>query len=80
MPLESNTVRFVDNFSQGTRGAASAEYPLCVDNFFGNLIVLPSNSCVNVRRGLLFKYIALPVKVHILAIDTKTWLQDFWKY
>ncbi|XP_065183470.1 phosphopantothenate--cysteine ligase-like [Sycon ciliatum] len=26
VPLESNTVRFVDNFSSGTRGAASAEY------------------------------------------------------
>eukprot|EP00111_Clytia_hemisphaerica_P021061 TCONS_00062081-protein len=26
VPVESNTVRFVDNFSQGTRGAASAEY------------------------------------------------------
>lgn len=26
VPLESNTVRFVDNFSQGTRGALSAEY------------------------------------------------------
>lgn len=26
MPLEHNTVRFVDNFSAGTRGAASAEY------------------------------------------------------
>lgn len=26
MPLEKNTVRFLDNFSQGTRGASSAEY------------------------------------------------------
>jgi len=26
VPLEVNTVRFVDNFSAGTRGAASAEY------------------------------------------------------
>lgn len=26
MPLEHNTVRFVDNFSAGTRGAVSAEY------------------------------------------------------
>merc|ERR1711931_114136 len=26
VPIESNTVRFVDNFSQGTRGALSAEY------------------------------------------------------
>ncbi|XP_018578244.1 phosphopantothenate--cysteine ligase [Anoplophora glabripennis] len=26
VPLEHNTVRFVDNFSYGTRGAASAEY------------------------------------------------------
>lgn len=26
MPLEHNTVRFVDNFSAGTRGSASAEY------------------------------------------------------
>eukprot|EP00795_Rhopilema_esculentum_P014267 gene14266-5294_t len=26
VPLESNTVRFVDNFSQGTRGASSAEH------------------------------------------------------
>ncbi|XP_044761954.1 phosphopantothenate--cysteine ligase [Coccinella septempunctata] len=26
IPLEHNTVRFVDNFSAGTRGAASAEY------------------------------------------------------
>ncbi len=26
VPLEKNTVRFLDNFSQGTRGSASAEY------------------------------------------------------
>ena len=26
VPLEVNTVRFVDNFSAGTRGSASAEY------------------------------------------------------
>lgn len=26
VPLEHNTVRFVDNFSAGTRGAISAEY------------------------------------------------------
>lgn len=26
VPLELNTVRFVDNFSAGTRGACSAEY------------------------------------------------------
>lgn len=26
VPLESNTVRFLDNFSSGTRGASSAEY------------------------------------------------------
>ena len=28
VPLETNTVRFVDNFSSGMRGASSAEYPL----------------------------------------------------
>ncbi|CAG8619777.1 14798_t:CDS:2 [Racocetra persica] len=27
VPLENNTVRFIDNFSAGTRGATSAEYP-----------------------------------------------------
>lgn len=26
VPLETNTVRFLDNFSAGTRGATSAEY------------------------------------------------------
>lgn len=26
MPLEEKTVRFIDNFSAGTRGSASAEY------------------------------------------------------
>ncbi|CAD5221892.1 unnamed protein product [Bursaphelenchus okinawaensis] len=26
VPLEKNTVRFIDNFSQGTRGSASSEY------------------------------------------------------
>ncbi|CAI6345042.1 unnamed protein product [Macrosiphum euphorbiae] len=26
VPIEQNTVRFVDNFSLGTRGSASAEY------------------------------------------------------
>jgi len=26
IPLEHNTVRFVDNFSAGTRGSVSAEY------------------------------------------------------
>ena len=28
VPLEDNAVRFIDNFSIGTRGAASTEYPL----------------------------------------------------
>ena len=28
VPLEKNTVRFIDNFSTGTRGATSAEYSL----------------------------------------------------
>ena len=28
VPLEGSTVRFIDNFSIGTRGSASAEYPL----------------------------------------------------
>ena len=27
VPLEKNTVRFIDNFSTGTRGAVGAEYP-----------------------------------------------------
>jgi len=27
VPLESRTVRYIDNFSVGTRGATSAEYP-----------------------------------------------------
>ena len=27
VPLEANAVRFIDNFSNGTRGSASAEYP-----------------------------------------------------
>lgn len=31
VPLEHNTVRFVDNFSAGTRGSASAEYFLDQD-------------------------------------------------
>lgn len=26
IPMEHNTVRFVDNFSAGTRGSASTEY------------------------------------------------------
>jgi len=29
VPLESRTVRYIDNFSVGTRGAASAEYLIC---------------------------------------------------
>ncbi|KAJ8036547.1 Phosphopantothenate--cysteine ligase [Holothuria leucospilota] len=28
VPLENKTVRFIDNFSTGTRGSAAAEYPL----------------------------------------------------
>lgn len=28
VPLEKNTVRFIDNFSTGARGATSAEYSL----------------------------------------------------
>ncbi|CAG8792289.1 12346_t:CDS:2 [Dentiscutata erythropus] len=30
VPLENSTVRFIDNFSAGTRGATSAEYPLII--------------------------------------------------
>ncbi|CAG8565797.1 6428_t:CDS:2 [Cetraspora pellucida] len=30
VPLENNTVRFIDNFSAGTRGATSAEYPFII--------------------------------------------------
>ena len=32
IPFERNTVRFIDNFSQGTRGSASTEYFLQQDN------------------------------------------------
>ena len=31
IPFERNTVRFIDNFSAGTRGSASAEHFLRVD-------------------------------------------------
>lgn len=31
VPLESRTVRFIDNFSTGSRGAASSEYPNVTD-------------------------------------------------
>ena len=30
MPVERSTVRFLDNFSSGQRGAASAEYPTII--------------------------------------------------
>ncbi len=30
VPLERNTVRFIDNFSTGTRGATSAEYVMII--------------------------------------------------
>ncbi|CAG8554052.1 10481_t:CDS:2 [Paraglomus occultum] len=30
VPLENQTVRFIDNFSAGTRGATSAEYPYAI--------------------------------------------------
>lgn len=33
VPLEKNTVRFIDNFSSGARGAASAEHFLAVFRF-----------------------------------------------
>lgn len=33
VPLENNTVRFIDNFSAGTRGATSAEYFLDNDKY-----------------------------------------------
>lgn len=29
MPFEKHTVRFIDNFSTGARGATSAEFPNC---------------------------------------------------
>ncbi|EPZ32566.1 DFP-domain-containing protein [Rozella allomycis CSF55] len=29
VPLEKNMVRYLDNFSAGTRGAVSTEYPFC---------------------------------------------------
>lgn len=32
VPLESKTVRFIDNFSVGSRGAASTEYPFTTRN------------------------------------------------
>lgn len=52
VPIEMNTVRFVDNFSAGTRGSASTEYVLgekssvrsaflCGELFFSSLQVLP---------------------------------------
>ena len=31
IPFEKNTVRFIDNFSAGTRGSASAEHFLRLD-------------------------------------------------
>ncbi|CAI2174967.1 19637_t:CDS:2 [Funneliformis geosporum] len=33
VPIENNTVRFLDNFSAGTRGATSAEYPFYLQPF-----------------------------------------------
>ena len=38
VPLESRTVRFIDNFSIGSRGATSAEYPL-LSMYFTLLLV-----------------------------------------
>ena len=39
VPLEGSTVRFIDNFSIGTRGSASAEYPL--DSCWLFIVVIP---------------------------------------
>jgi hypothetical protein len=38
VPLETNTVRFIDNFSSGARGAASAEYPWKVTKTSGQTL------------------------------------------
>ena len=34
VPLEARTVRYIDNFSIGTRGATSAEYPSCYNVWY----------------------------------------------
>ena len=44
VPLELNTVRFIDNFSTGTRGAASCEYFL---KHNCNVILLHRRGCIS---------------------------------
>ena len=47
VPLESRTVRFIDNFSVGSRGAISTEYPISQSqqSYRSNLLHNAPHSC-----------------------------------
>jgi hypothetical protein len=37
VPLEANTVRSIENFSTGQRGARSTEYQSCFNSYFSDI-------------------------------------------
>ncbi|KAJ8956775.1 hypothetical protein NQ314_006650, partial [Rhamnusium bicolor] len=84
VPLEHNTVRFVDNFSAGTRGAASAEYFLehgyavIFMHRLNCFIILVKPDSVDVLAPVLASYKAAQDGGRILYVNFTTVSDYFW--
>ncbi|RIA92839.1 DNA/pantothenate metabolism flavo protein [Glomus cerebriforme] len=66
VPLENNTVRFLDNFSAGTRGATSAEYPF---NSFLQFSLQPYSRHYTHSTNCFLDFIELKNDGHIEVIS-----------
>ncbi|KAL1453176.1 hypothetical protein WDU94_007342 [Cyamophila willieti] len=75
VPMEHNTVRFVDNFSAGTRGSASVEHFL--DQGYAVLFVYRSNSIRPFIRHFSGSVFLESLEVS-LKIQTKYQLNPNW--
>eukprot|EP01097_Dermamoeba_algensis_P003976 TRINITY_DN266_c0_g4_i1.p1 TRINITY_DN266_c0_g4~~TRINITY_DN266_c0_g4_i1.p1 ORF type:complete len:206 (+),score=28.18 TRINITY_DN266_c0_g4_i1:101-718(+) len=69
VPLEKNTVRFLDNFSGGGRGSASAEYFL--ERGYSVIFLHRKNSLTPFVRLFLLKSVGLNI-LDVLAINSNS--------
>lgn len=85
VPLENNTVRFIDNFSAGTRGATSAEYFLengyAVIFLHREFSLLPYSRHYSHTTNCFLDYMTeIDGKIEINPKYTKSMLEIYQKY
>lgn len=85
VPLEQNTVRFLDNFSTGSRGAASAEYLLDLGYAVIYLhrpgSIAPFARHLQVWEALVSLSIVLSLTLEVLVRRKRrlrSWIWAFW--